>query len=280
MWNHTTTDCVITAIVIAVAHVASSGHACRSSATRCCSKCVRRAEGDPSFASTGSPSGLADIALSSHPLRTARPQPVLRPRQYRSPTDFATVRGRSIVHSRRRRSARISHGRSPPVPVWRAWRWGHSNAAGDILADRGRSRCAAVRARASGRGRTHRVGGTDGRTRRRDGRCPSLRPRAARRRTAGHRRIRGAAIDPSRASAVPVIMLTGAADEADRVLGLEIGADDYVVKPFMPRELVGTRRRAPAPGAPDRHRAPDDVRHAHGRPPGRGPSTSTVGRSR
>ena len=41
-----------------------------------------------------------------------------------------------------------------------------------------------------------------------------------------------------RASAVPVIMLTGAADEADRVLGLEIGADDYVVKPFMPRELV------------------------------------------
>lgn len=41
-----------------------------------------------------------------------------------------------------------------------------------------------------------------------------------------------------RTSTVPVVMLTGAADEADRVLGLEIGADDYVVKPFMPRELV------------------------------------------
>lgn len=37
---------------------------------------------------------------------------------------------------------------------------------------------------------------------------------------------------------MPIIMVTGAADEADRVLGLEIGADDYVVKPFLPRELV------------------------------------------
>ena len=37
---------------------------------------------------------------------------------------------------------------------------------------------------------------------------------------------------------MPIIMVTGATDEADRVLGLEIGADDYVVKPFLPRELV------------------------------------------
>jgi two-component system, OmpR family, catabolic regulation response regulator CreB len=36
---------------------------------------------------------------------------------------------------------------------------------------------------------------------------------------------------------VPVIMLTARSDELDRVLGLEIGADDYVVKPFSPREL-------------------------------------------
>jgi DNA-binding response OmpR family regulator len=41
-----------------------------------------------------------------------------------------------------------------------------------------------------------------------------------------------------RASAdVPVILLTARAEEADRVLGLELGADDYVVKPFSPREL-------------------------------------------
>jgi DNA-binding response OmpR family regulator len=37
---------------------------------------------------------------------------------------------------------------------------------------------------------------------------------------------------------VPVIMLTALGDEGDRVLGLEVGADDYVTKPFSPRELV------------------------------------------
>jgi DNA-binding response OmpR family regulator len=37
---------------------------------------------------------------------------------------------------------------------------------------------------------------------------------------------------------VPIIMLTARGDEADRVLGLELGADDYLTKPFSPRELV------------------------------------------
>jgi DNA-binding response OmpR family regulator len=39
-------------------------------------------------------------------------------------------------------------------------------------------------------------------------------------------------------AAVPVIMLTARGDEDDRILGLEVGADDYVTKPFSPRELV------------------------------------------
>ncbi|MFN8025105.1 MAG: response regulator transcription factor [Acidimicrobiia bacterium] len=41
---------------------------------------------------------------------------------------------------------------------------------------------------------------------------------------------------------VPVIVLSGMSDEADRIVGLELGADDYVVKPFSPRELVARVR--------------------------------------
>ncbi len=43
-------------------------------------------------------------------------------------------------------------------------------------------------------------------------------------------------------SDLPVIMLTARGDEADRIVGLEIGADDYVAKPFSPRELVARVR--------------------------------------
>ncbi len=45
-----------------------------------------------------------------------------------------------------------------------------------------------------------------------------------------------------RTSEIPIIMLTARGDEADRVLGLEIGADDYIVKPFFSRELVARVR--------------------------------------
>src|SRR5579862_4551406 len=51
---------------------------------------------------------------------------------------------------------------------------------------------------------------------------------------------------------VPVIMLTARGDEADRVVGLELGADDYVGKPFSPRELLARLRavlRRAQPGA-------------------------------
>jgi two-component system, OmpR family, phosphate regulon response regulator PhoB len=43
-------------------------------------------------------------------------------------------------------------------------------------------------------------------------------------------------------NAVPVIVLSGQGDEAARIIGLELGADDYVVKPFSPRELVARVR--------------------------------------
>ena len=43
-------------------------------------------------------------------------------------------------------------------------------------------------------------------------------------------------------SDVPVIMLTARVEEADRLIGLELGADDYIVKPFSPREVVARVR--------------------------------------
>ena len=43
-------------------------------------------------------------------------------------------------------------------------------------------------------------------------------------------------------SEIPILMLTGRAEEADRVMGLELGADDYLTKPFSPRELLARIR--------------------------------------
>src|SRR5688572_3104219 len=59
--------------------------------------------------------------------------------------------------------------------------------------------------------------------------------------------------DPA-AATLPIIMLTAKGDEVDRIVGLEVGADDYVVKPFSPKELVARvravlRRAQPSPEA-------------------------------
>jgi two-component system phosphate regulon response regulator OmpR len=62
------------------------------------------------------------------------------------------------------------------------------------------------------------------------------------------RRLRGGE------ESMPIIMLTAKGDEVDRIVGLEVGADDYLAKPFNPRELVAriqaVLRRRPAPSPP------------------------------
>ncbi len=63
---------------------------------------------------------------------------------------------------------------------------------------------------------------------------------------------------------VPIIILTAKGEESDRIIGLELGADDYVVKPFSPREIVVRikavlRRSKGASLAPDRPLAFDDL---------------------
>ncbi len=55
-------------------------------------------------------------------------------------------------------------------------------------------------------------------------------------------------LDPATAR-VPIIMLTAKAAEIDRVLGLELGADDYLTKPFSPRELLLRIKKIPDAGA-------------------------------
>ena len=67
-------------------------------------------------------------------------------------------------------------------------------------------------------------------------------------------------------SNIPVILLTAKAEELDRILGLEVGADDYVVKPFSPRELLArvkaVLRRANS--LPPRQTAPETERYSFG----------------
>jgi DNA-binding response OmpR family regulator len=65
-----------------------------------------------------------------------------------------------------------------------------------------------------------------------------------------------------RSSAVPIVVVTARGDETDRIVGLELGADDYVVKPFSPKELVARvravlRRAEAAPPAAEVIRVAD-----------------------
>jgi DNA-binding response OmpR family regulator len=62
-----------------------------------------------------------------------------------------------------------------------------------------------------------------------------------------------------RDSNVPIIMLTARVEEADRLIGLELGADDYVTKPFSPRELVARVRAVLRRAGAEREQAPAPI---------------------
>ena len=107
------------------------------------------------------------------------------------------------------------------------------------------------------------------------------RPRRARPDAAGDRRDRGdaPAARAARDRAIAVILLTARGEESDRLVGLRHGADDYVVKPFSPAELVARvdavlRRVAP----PADEAAADRARAAAGRA-GDAPASSSTARS-
>ena len=65
-------------------------------------------------------------------------------------------------------------------------------------------------------------------------------------------------------SKVPVILLTAKGEETDRIVGLELGADDYVTKPFSPRELVARIKAVLRRTADDRVKAPEADAYAFG----------------
>ncbi|MDG6094437.1 response regulator [Acetobacter sp. AN02] len=60
---------------------------------------------------------------------------------------------------------------------------------------------------------------------------------------------------------VPIIMLTAMSDETDRIIGLELGADDYVAKPFNPRELLARIRAVLRRVSENQESAPGDARN-------------------
>jgi DNA-binding response OmpR family regulator len=65
-----------------------------------------------------------------------------------------------------------------------------------------------------------------------------------------------------RSSDVPILMLTARDEDVDKIIGLEVGADDYMTKPFNPRELVARVKSVLRRAAPDRRRSEtEELRH-------------------
>jgi DNA-binding response OmpR family regulator len=66
-----------------------------------------------------------------------------------------------------------------------------------------------------------------------------------------------------KSSDVPILMLTARDEDVDKIIGLEVGADDYMTKPFNPRELVARVKSILRRAAPERRRSESDELH-HG----------------
>ena len=90
-------------------------------------------------------------------------------------------------------------------------------------------------------------------------RAARARPRAARPDAARRRRPRRLPRAAAPLATVPIIMLTARGTETDRVVGLELGADDYVVKPFSGAEVIARIRAVLRRAAPPRADAPPDA---------------------
>ena len=69
-----------------------------------------------------------------------------------------------------------------------------------------------------------------------------------------------------RHSDVPVLFLTARADEVDRIVGLELGGDDYVTKPFSPREVASRIRAISRRLRPENRATNGEQAHSHGQP--------------
>jgi two-component system, OmpR family, alkaline phosphatase synthesis response regulator PhoP len=65
-------------------------------------------------------------------------------------------------------------------------------------------------------------------------------------------------------SDVPILMLTARDEDVDKIIGLEVGADDYLTKPFNPRELVARVKSVLRRSAPDRRRETEEQELHHG----------------
>ena len=67
-----------------------------------------------------------------------------------------------------------------------------------------------------------------------------------------------------KSSDVPILMLTARDEDVDKIIGLEVGADDYLTKPFNPRELVARVKSILRRAAPERRRAREQRAPTHG----------------